>query len=342
MNAMKKLNVGVIGVGWFGELHTRVYSSLPQVNLLGVYDENTARAGEVSKKHGVRAFDNLDELLKDPSLEAVSICTSDNNHLEPVLKACAAGKHILVEKPMARTVDDCDRMIAAVKKSGVKLMPGHVLRFNNSFVHARRKIEQGEIGDICHLYSHRSLTRSAAHRISAWGEYHSILYHLAVHDIDLMCWLTNDRIVEVYADCHAGVIEAEGTNQSDAVLTMLRFSRGAIAIMEHSWIHPNNYPILVEAETQITGTGGKITLDMSGRGGISFTDQQVHQFYETYWPVIEGQNSCDLRNELNEYVNCLISEASLPVSVDDGRNAVCVVSAIIESLNKHAPASVSY
>lgn len=342
MNAMKKLNVGVIGVGWFGELHVRVYSSLPQVNLIGIFDENEARANEVSQKHGIKAFKKIDDLLNDPSLQAVSICTSDNNHLEPVLKACAAGKHILVEKPMAREVADCDRMIAAVDEAGVKLMPGHVLRFNRSFVHARDKIEKGEIGDICHLYSHRSLTKSAAHRISAWGEYHSILYHLAVHDIDLLCWLTNDRIVEVYADYHSGVIEAEGTNQSDAVLSMLRFSRGAIAIMEHSWVHPDNYPILVEAETQITGTKGKITLDLSGRGGISFTDHQVHQFYETYWPVIEGQNSCDLRNELNEYVNCLIKNESLPVSTEDGRNAICVVEAMIESLKGHKPVSVGY
>ncbi|NLD49475.1 MAG: Gfo/Idh/MocA family oxidoreductase [Clostridiaceae bacterium] len=329
---MQKLNVAVIGVGWFGELHIQVYSSLPQVNLVGFFDENLQRMEDISNRYHIRAFQTIDELLESSLIDAVSICTGDQNHLSPVLKACRAGKHVLVEKPMARTIEDCDIMIDAAQKAGIKLMPGHLLRFNNSFIVAKDRIFKGEIGSLSHIYTHRSLPKSAAHRISDWGEYHSILFHLAVHDIDIISWLADDMIVEVYADFHSGILESEGIALSDAVLSLLRFKRGALSLMEQSWVHPDNYPILVEAQTQLTGSKGKIEIDLSGRGGVSYTNNAVHHFAETYWPVIDGQTSCDLRNELDVFTKCLLAEDPLPITMEEGRYPICVVTAIIESL----------
>ena len=338
---MQKVNIGVIGVGWFGELHTQVYLSLPQVNLIGIFDENLLRMEEVSKKYRVKAFKTIDELIECPQIDAVSICTSDQNHLLPVLKACEARKHILVEKPMARTVEDCDIMIAAAKKACIKLMPGHLLRFNNNFKVAKDRISKGELGNIIHLYTHRSLPKSAAHRISDWGEYHSILFHLSVHDIDIISWLADDKIFELYADYYSGVLEGEGVSLSDAVLSLLRFKNGALSLMEHSWIHPDNYPILVESQTQLTGTKGKIEIDLRGREGISYTNNEVHHFSETYWPVIDGQTSCDLRNELDVFTKCVINDDPMPITMEEGRYPICVVTAIIESLKNHKKAYVT-
>lgn len=340
MNQMQKLNVGVIGVGWFGEMHLQVYTSLPQVNLIGIFDENYPRMEEISKKYKIKAFQTVDELIENPQIDAISICTSDQNHLAPVLKACLAGKHILVEKPMARTVKDCDVMIAAANKACIKLMPGHLLRFNNSFKAAKDRITRGELGSLVHLYTHRSLPKSAAHRISDWGERHSILFHLAVHDIDIISWLADDSISEVYADYHSGVLEGEGTDLSDAVLSLLRFKNGALSLMEHSWIHPDNYPILVEAQTQLTGTKGKIEIDLNGRGGISYTNTAVHHFSETYWPVMDGETSCDLRNELDVFTKCLLNGDPMPITAEEGRYPICVVTAMIESLKTHKQAYV--
>ena len=338
----EKVNVGVIGVGWFGELHAQIYASLPQVNLVGVSDIDYSRADKVAQNLGVCAFKSTDDLLSNKSIHAVSVCTSDINHLEPVIKACKAGKHILVEKPMAMTVNDCDRMIEAAQKTGVKLMPGHVLHFNSCFINAHEKIRNGEIGEVSHLYSHRSLTKSAAHRVANWGGYHSVLFHLAVHDIDVLSWLANDEIVEVYADYRAGVIESEGSQLSDVVLSLLRYKSGALAIMEHSWIHPDNYPILVEAETNITGKKGKIIIDLSGRGAVRYSNGGIHHFQESYWPVLSGELSSDLKNELEIFTKCIANNLPLPLTGFDGRRAIAVVIAIQASLQDHLPVKVDY
>jgi predicted dehydrogenase len=330
-----QVDVGVIGAGWFGELHAQCYDYMPEANLVGVCDVDLDRAREVASRLGVRAFPTVDELLADDSIQAVSVCTSDHNHLKPVLAACAAGRHVLVEKPMALTPEDCDRMISASQEVGVKLMPGHLLRFDPRYVRAREKILRGELGEISHLYGRRSLPKSAAHRVKGWAGRHTILFHLAVHDLDALCWLADDEIVEVYAISRTGTIESEGSLLSDVVLSLLRFRRGAVATMEHSWIHPNNHPILVDAHTEVAGTQGRIILDLSGRGGVRYSQDGVHHFHERYWPVIEGEVSSDLRDELETFVRCIAMDLPLPVTGKDGRRAVAAAVAIQASLQRH-------
>jgi predicted dehydrogenase len=335
MSFDEQLNVGVIGVGWFGELHARTYNYMTGAKLVGVCDANLARAEEVAAPLGVRAFAGIEELLADNTIQAVSVCTSDPNHLEPVLAACAAGKHILVEKPMALRLEDCDQMIDAARRAGVKLMPGHVLRFDQRFFCAHEKIRRGELGEISHLYSRRSLPKSAAHRVKGWAGYHTILFHLAVHDLDALCWLADDEVAEVYAAYRAGTIESEGSQLSDVVLSLLKFRKGALAIMEHSWIHPENYPILVDAHTEIAGTRGRIVLDLSGKGGTSYTQDGVQHFHDSYWPTPQGQVFSDLHDELETFVRCIAMNLPVPVQGADGRRAVAAALAIQESLRRH-------
>ncbi|NPV77311.1 MAG: Gfo/Idh/MocA family oxidoreductase [Anaerolineae bacterium] len=334
------INVGVIGVGWFGELHAKIYDYIAGAVLLGVYDRNSSRAEEVAKKFGVRAYPSLQEMLADPRITAVSVCTSDDHHVEPAIAACEAGKHVLLEKPMALTIQDCARVIGASRKAGIQLMPGHVLRFNSRYRLAHSKICSGEIGDISHMYSHRSLPKSAAHRVAHWGGRDSILFHLAVHDIDVLSWLVGDEVVEVFAISRSGVIEAEGSPLSDVVLTLLKFRKGAVASLEHSWIHPNNYPILVEVNTEITGTRGKLSINLTGDGAISFTPNGVQYFSENYWPVLDIEISSDLRDELEVFVHCIANHKPVPVTPEDGRRSIATVLAIQESLQRHIPIQV--
>lgn len=337
----EKIGVGVIGVGWFGELHARIYASMPQAHLVGVCDENQARAEEVAQNIGVRVYQRIDDLLSDPEIQAVSISTSDHQHVEPALKACAAGKHVLVEKPMAMSLVDCDRIKNAADKAGVQLMPGHLLHFNNTVKNAFHKIRNGEIGEVSHIFSHRSLPKSAAHRVAHWDNYHAILFHLAVHDIDMISWLAGDQIEEVYAQYRHGTIESEGSKLTDAVLSLLRFKGGALAIMEHSWIHPNNYPILVEAATTVTGTKGKIVIDLEGRGAIRFSDKGVHHFQETYWPIFFDQLSSDLKNELEVFVSSIANQQPLPITPDEGKRSIAVALAMQQSFETHLPVKVA-
>ena len=134
---MKPIRVGVWGVGAWGEKHARVYASVPEARLTGVYDNDAARAAAVATQHGTRAFGSPAELLA--ASEAVSIAVPTVAHLAAFEQAAAAGIHALVEKPLAPTLAEADAMLEAARRAGTTLQVGHVERFNPALAAAIRK-----------------------------------------------------------------------------------------------------------------------------------------------------------------------------------------------------------
>ncbi len=114
---MDTIGVAVVGVGYMGAIHARTYAAEPRAHLVGVFDANPETARSVAAEVGAAAFAGLDELLARPDVEAVSICTPDADHVQPTLAALEAGKHVLLEKPIATTMADADRIVAAAETS---------------------------------------------------------------------------------------------------------------------------------------------------------------------------------------------------------------------------------
>jgi predicted dehydrogenase len=342
MGEIDKVAVGVIGVGWFGSLHAKVYDYLAGANLVGVYDKDWDRTKQVAEELGVCAFPSLEDLLADDSIEAVSICVKDQYHLEPVLAACRAGKDIMLEKPMALSLEECDQMIEASEEAGIKLMVGHLLRFNRRIVRAQVKIRAGEIGDVRHFYMRRNMPRSAPRHVGDSCGFHSMLYHGAVHELDLLQWFADDEIAQAYAVSQSGEMEAEGVPVSDTILALLQFRGGAAAITEHSWIYPDNFPAMVDGRTEVTGTRGRIELDLGFRGAISYAEGGVHYFENPHWPVVEGYYSSDLRDELETFIRCVSRDQPVPVTAADGRRAIAAALAIDASLRSGKPEPVRF
>ncbi len=340
MPRMNTVNVGVIGVGWFGEFHARIYDYMAGSNLVGVYDLDPKRTETVAKSLGVHAYSSMDDLLADDSIQAVSIVVKDQHHLDPVLAACKARKHIMLEKPMALTLEECDQMIVAAKEAGVKFTVGHLLRFNQRIVRAHYKIQSGEIGAVRHFYARRNMPRTAPRHVGDCCGFHSMLYHGAVHELDLIQWLANDEIIEAYAKYQAGQMESEGCGVSDTILALLQFRNGAQALTEHSWIYPDNFPAMVDGRMEITGNHGRIELDLGFRGGISYTEQGVQYFENPHWPVVEGWYSSDVRDELETFVRCVAMDLPVPVTPEDGRRAIAAALAIEASLKSGKPEKV--
>src|SRR5438067_38811 len=128
---MDSIGYGIIGLGFFGEKHAEVAAFLPSLKLRGVCTRRLERVREIQKRFGVpRGYTDYNELLADPEIQAVSIVTHVDDHMAPAVAALKAGKHVFLEKPMARTPAQCDQIIAAADKSGRILMVGHICRFN--------------------------------------------------------------------------------------------------------------------------------------------------------------------------------------------------------------------
>ena len=143
------MNVGIIGCGKIAQIrHIPEYTDNANAKITGYYDFNYERAQELAEKYGGKAYTSVDELLENPELDAVSVCVANNAHAEISIKALKAGKHVLCEKPMAVTLEDCIAMTEEAEKSQKLLMIGQNQRFAKAHVKAKQLVAEGVIGDV--------------------------------------------------------------------------------------------------------------------------------------------------------------------------------------------------
>src|SRR5581483_8259277 len=203
---MDRVGFGVIGAGLFGENHALVYSRLPGVELVAVCDQNEARAREVAERYGARTHaTDYRQLLANPDIRAVSIATPDFAHAEIALAAAEAGKHILVEKPLATTVDEAQAIVDAAARAGVKLMVDFHNRANPPFVAARDNVRSGALGTPAYGYARLSNTTFVPLEMLRWADRSSALWFLGSHTIDIMRFILNDEVVRVHAVSRSGI-----------------------------------------------------------------------------------------------------------------------------------------
>ena len=319
---MRTIGYGVIGLGFFGEKHAEAAASLPQVELRAVCTRNDQRRRQIKRRLGVpKDFRDYHELLADPEIEAVSIATHVDDHLEPTLAALRSGKHVLVEKPMARRPADCDRMIAAAERAGVTLMVGHICRFNPRYALARERIAAGEIGRIVSMYARRNIP--AARSLSVLEKIGPLLGD-GVHDTDLMLWMSGAAIKTAYALTES----VRGLKHPDIGWAMYRFDTGAIGVIEDVWLLPSGTPFRIHEQMEIIGTvgsiyihGGDMNVVIQGRSGIDCPDT-------LYWPEMHGAPTGALRSEIEYFVRCVArGERPEVVTPQAARQAVAAVAA---------------
>src|SRR5258707_266123 len=138
---MDHLRIGVIGLGWFGEIHAETIAGVPSLELAALCNRTQDRLAAMGEKFGVKKlYRDYNDMLADPDIDAVSICTMWDQHTEPAIAALKAGKHVFLEKPMASTVADCRKIIAAAKNAKGILLVGHICRFNPRYRMAKQAI----------------------------------------------------------------------------------------------------------------------------------------------------------------------------------------------------------
>ena len=222
-SADKLLRVGVIGVGVMGSNHARVFADMPGVALVGVVDPENQQRDFVVKTLGCAGYDSVEALL-DGGVDAVTVAAPTHLHHEIALACIAHGVHVLVEKPIASSVEEGRAIIAAAKRAGVTLMIGHVERFNPAVEAIKNAIQDEDILSI-------AITRVGPFppRMSNVG----VVIDLAVHDIDLIRWFTDSDIVEVQPQLSSAVAERE-----DIALLQFRTASGVLAHINTNWLTP--------------------------------------------------------------------------------------------------------
>jgi UDP-N-acetylglucosamine 3-dehydrogenase len=217
------LRIGVIGVGVMGSNHARVLAELPGVKLVGVADPDRQRCDQVAGALGCASFGDAAELVRR-GVDAVTIAAPTHLHREIAIDCTARGIHVMVEKPIASTVEESRAIVAAARRAGVTLMVGHVERFNPAVQSIKRAIKDQNILSI-------AITRVGPFppRMSNVG----VVIDLAVHDIDLIRWFTDSEIVEIQPQTSSAVAERE-----DIALLQFRTASGVLAHINTNWLTP--------------------------------------------------------------------------------------------------------
>lgn len=313
---MRTVNVGVIGVGAMGYNHARVYYKLENANLVAVSDVSEKTLNKVCKKYDTHGYKDYEELLKDPEIEVVSVCVPTTFHHGIVMEAIKHGKHVLVEKPIAFTLDEAKEMIKAAKENDVILATGHVERFNPAVQKAKELIENDVIGDIVSASAKR--VGPFPPRIQDVG----VTIDLAIHDLDVMYYLFDEDVTQVYGTMGSILDKCDFEDHAEI---MVNFENEATGILEVNWLTPYK-----RRQIEVTGTDGIISVD--------YIEQSI-DVYGKFAQDIQIKHEEPLKEELKSFLESVVNKEKPVISGEDGLNALKMVIAATRSSKAHKPIS---
>ncbi len=296
---MDPIRWGVIGVGRFGLMHARVAASLPGIQLVALCNRNADKLATAGAEFsGPRLFTDYRQLVESPEIDAVSVTTHWRDHCEVAMVALASGKHVLLEKPMAATLDECRRLIAAAEKSRGFLMIGHICRFDPRITLAKNAIDEGRIGRILSMHAKRNLPVAPGpirlDKISP-------LMGDGIHDADLMMWFLGRAPSRVYAH-HVRVDQFQ---HPDIGCAILHFGAEAVGIVETVWRLPPNVATVIDAQLEVIGTEGKLFIDCANTGLEILDSRGLKKPDTAYWPIQHGKPVGALAHEIAYFADCI-------------------------------------
>ena len=324
---MSVIGVGVIGLGEMGQTHSAIYANLPQTRLVAVFDVDPERTRSIAERYAATACATFADVLAHPDVDAVSICTPDDQHYDAAMQAIDAGKHILLEKPLTTDLGQGRQLVERAAQSPTILMVGHTLRFDPRYYLAKRELADGHIGDAIHAYARRNNLLANARRI---GGRTSVAMFLGVHDLDVLMWVMESDLTSVYAVATTKALGDLGV--ADAIVATLRFASGAIGVLEVSWVLPDHFVAGIDARMEIIGTEGALYVDIHNQGLRVFTHGRLTYPDTTYGPQLHGRPVGIMTDEIAEFIRAVVDGLPSPVPAADGYRAVVAADAIERSV----------
>jgi inositol 2-dehydrogenase len=334
---MRKLGVGVLGVGEMGKQHAvNLRRLVPQAELLAIADVDGPRANKVAAELEVpHSYPSLDAMLERKDIQAVLIATPDNFHASAIETAARAGKDILCEKPLGVTVESAQKALHAVAKAGVRLQVGFMRRYDPAYVAAFKRIEAGEIGEpviFKSLGRDKDMPPMKAYEAGING---MMFYTNTIHDFDLARWLTQDEVAEAHT-FGTVAIRPEIAKFGDIVAgtVNLRFRKGAIGNVESYAQSMYGYDV----RSEIVGSKGSIligtlrqnsaTFLIPSHGSYQLEDHFLTRFRDAYLA------------EVSDFVDMVLSDRAPKVTGEDGLRATEIAAAAEKSYLSGAPCRV--
>jgi len=331
----EQMGFALIGCGKISHKHIHVLTQLPEARPVTLYDLRRERAEALAQKApGVRIARELDEALASPGVRAVTICTPSGTHADLAIRAAQAGKHVIVEKPLALTLDQADRMIQACDTAGVKLFVVKQNRWNRPVVAARRALESGRLGRIflggARVLWHRDQAYYDAEPWrGTWAQDGGVCSNQASHHIDLLLWFMGDP-VSVFA---TGTRVMHQIQTEDTATVLLKFRHGAAATVQATTC---TQPRDIEGSIALFGTRGTVEI-----GGFAADELRTWAFDEETpeddavrkeWSANPKEFAYNHREFYRDVVQTIEGDRRALIDGIEGRRSLEVIHAIYESM----------
>lgn len=323
---MERTKIAILGAGFISDIHLESYHRfIPEAEVVAVYARNEAKTKHFAEKYNIpRWFTDLDAVINESGCEVVDICLPNFLHAEATIKAAKAGKHVIIEKPLAVTLEEADAMIAACSEAGVKLMYAEELCFAPKYERVRKMVNDGAIGDIYMLK--QSEKHSGPHSewfynvdLSGGG----VLMDMGCHAMQWFRWmLKNAKPVSVMASMST-VLHRDRTKGEDNSLVIVEFDNGVTALAENSWAKHGG----MDDKSEVYGTGGVIYADLFiGNSALSYSkhgyDYAMEKADTTVgwsFTMFEEVFNQGYPHELKHFVDCVRNGTEPLVTGADGR-----------------------
>jgi predicted dehydrogenase len=332
---MDKTRVLLLGAGFIADIHAESYHRfVPDAELVGVYSRREAHARAFAQKHGIaRWFVDLDDALGQSDYEVVDICLPNHLHARVTVAAAAAGKHVIIEKPLCLTLEEADEMISACKAHGVQLMYAEELCFAPKYERVRQLVREGAIGSI--YYMRQCEKHSGPH--SDWfydldQSGGGALMDMGCHGFAWFRWMLGPQAkpLSVYAQMQTGLIHGARTRCEENSISIVEFGGGVVGIVENSWAKLGG----MDDRVEVCGTGGIVHADLfMGNSALTYSDRGYGYAMEkagstqgwTFTNFEEAFNQ-GYPHELKHFIDCVRSGTAPLTTGEDGR-------AVLEMLN---------
>ncbi|MCL4862313.1 MAG: Gfo/Idh/MocA family oxidoreductase [Caldilineaceae bacterium] len=335
------IGIAVVGCGYWGVNYVRVFNELTDTDVVAICDQRTARLAEIGQRFpGAHQTDSLDYMLQLEDVDAVVVCTGATTHFEVASRCIAAGKHVLIEKPLTTRVEDAERLTTMADEAGVTLMVGHTFLYNPAVELLKEYLGRSDMGEIYYLYSSRTNLGPIRQDVNA-------LWDLAPHDISIFNYLLDSTPLWVSA-VGAKVLK---NRREDVGFVSLGYPNNVVGNLHVSWADPNKVRQLV-----LVGSNRRIVFDDLNplervkifEKGVSRVEPEAASYGEFQYRMRDGDISSPrveasepLKNQCQHFIKCIATAQRPRTDGRAGLEVVQVMTAIDRSIAQNgAPVSV--
>lgn len=323
--------MGVIGLGWQGGSHLQNIRDCYRAELVAICDINEKVLSERREALGVgHCFADYHDLLACEEVDAVVIVLPDHLHRDAAVATLAAGKHLLLEKPMALTVKDAEEIAEAAEHAPGRFMLNLSNRWMTAFAAGKAKLDGGGFGEVRYVWSRMANRVEVPLAKLRWLEKSHLAHWIGIHRLDIARWYIGREIIRVRAIHRKGVLAKRGFDNIDFFQATIEFDGGAVMNLEANWILPPSFPSLVDSRFYCLCENGVIDVDRT-RSELAVAGPQTFEMTTPTAGNVLGRQSGFTMDALGHFVDCCLDGGEQMVTADDGVALTRALCAIVES-----------